>query len=102
MTFQGFEADRGACGTLKHSCPAAAFDRAGRKERCRAEPSREYGRIVRVDLEKHDRRIFTPTLGQPLLEARLQPPLRRGSTSTTPTASVTSAACSECACGSAS
>ena len=26
MAFQGFEADRGACGTLKYRCPAAAFD----------------------------------------------------------------------------
>ena len=34
----GFEADRGACGTLKYRCPAAAFgvDCAGRKECHRA------------------------------------------------------------------
>ena len=40
----GFEADRAACGTLKHRCPAAAFDRAGRKECCRARHAGEYGR----------------------------------------------------------
>ena len=60
-----FEADRGACGTLKYRCPAAAFgfDCAGSKACHRAggvEPG-DYGRIVRVDLDKHDRRIFTPT-----------------------------------------
>ena len=54
----GFEADRGACGTLKHRCPAAAFGCAGRKECCRAAPGR---RAVRVD--KHDRRLFTPPPG---------------------------------------
>ncbi len=62
MAFQGFEADR---GTLKYRCPAAAYDlhcqgraichkRAG----CAAG---DYGRIVRIDLNKVDRRIFTPT-----------------------------------------
>ena len=65
MAFQGFEANRGACGTLKYRCPAAAFgfECAGRKECQRAAECQagEYGRIVRVDLEKHDRRIFTPT-----------------------------------------
>ena len=40
----GFEADRGACGTLKHRCPAAAFGHAGRKECCRARQAGEYGR----------------------------------------------------------
>ena len=65
MAFQGFEAGRGACGTLKYRCPAAAFDLdcAGREACHRAggvEPG-EYGRIVRVDLDRHDRRIFTPT-----------------------------------------
>ena len=45
-TFQGFEADRGACGTLKYRCPAAAFgvDCAGRKECYRARRAGEYGR----------------------------------------------------------
>ena len=65
MAFQGFEADRGACGTLKYDCPAAAFgfDCKGREACHRAggvKPG-EYGRIVRIDLDTHDRRIFTPT-----------------------------------------
>ncbi len=65
MAFQGFEAERGLCGTLKYRCPAAAFgfDCAGSKACHRAggvEPG-EYGRIVRIDLDKNDRRIFTPT-----------------------------------------
>ena len=44
----GFDADRGACGTLKYRCPAAAFgfDCAGRKECHRAAGCQagEYGR----------------------------------------------------------
>ena len=65
MAFQGFEAERGACGTVKYRCPAAAFgvNCVGSKACHRAggvKPG-EYGRIVRVDLDKHDRRIFTPT-----------------------------------------
>ena len=65
MAFQGFEADRGACGTLKYRCPAAAFgfECAGREACHRAggvKPG-EYGRILRIDLASHDRRIFTPT-----------------------------------------
>ena len=65
MAFQGFEANRGACGTLKYRCPAAAFDLdcKGREACHRAggvKPG-EYGRIVRIDLDTHDRRIFTPT-----------------------------------------
>ena len=65
MAFQGFEADRGLSGTVKYRCPAAAFDLdcKGREACHRAggvKPG-DYGRIVRVDLDKHDRRIFTPT-----------------------------------------
>ena len=65
MAFQGFEADRGACGTLKYRCPATAFgfECAGREACHRAggvKPG-EYGRILRIDLDTHDRRIFTPT-----------------------------------------
>ena len=65
MAFQGFEAERGACGTVEYRCPAAAFgfNCVGSKACHRAggvKPG-EYGRIVRVDLDKHDRRIFTPT-----------------------------------------
>ena len=62
LAFQGFEADR---GTLKYRCPAAAYDltcrgRAicHRQAGCKAG---EYGRVVRIDLDKVDRRIFTPT-----------------------------------------
>ena len=57
-TFQGFEADRGACGTLKYRCPAAAF---GMRRAQGMLPSASGWRAVRVDLEKHDRRLFTPT-----------------------------------------
>ena len=58
-------AERGACGTIKYRCPAAAFgvNCVGSKACRRAggvKPG-EYGRIVRVDLDNHDRRIFTPT-----------------------------------------
>ncbi|MDE0702571.1 MAG: hypothetical protein OXH59_02495 [Rhodospirillaceae bacterium] len=52
-------------GTIKYGCPVAAFDLdcKGRDACHRAggvKPG-DYGRIVRVDLDKHDRRIFTPT-----------------------------------------
>ena len=65
MVFQGFEVNRGACGTLKYRCPATAFgfECAGGDACHRAggvKPG-EYGRIVRIDLDSHDRRIFTPT-----------------------------------------
>ena len=65
MAFQGFEADRGRCGTLKYRCPAAAFgfECAGSRACHRAggvKPG-DYGRILRIDLDSHDRRIFTPT-----------------------------------------
>jgi hypothetical protein len=62
LAFQGFEADR---STLKYRCPAAAYglDCEGR-ERCHqaggVEPG-AYGRIVRIKLDEHDRRIFVPT-----------------------------------------
>ena len=62
MAFQGLEAGR---GTLKYRCPAAAYDldckgRAAcyKQAGCRAGA---YGRVVRIDLNKVDRRIFTPT-----------------------------------------
>ncbi len=61
----GFEAGRGACGTIKYRCPAAAFDLdckgRGACHRAGGVKPGEYGRIVRVDLDSHDRRIFTPT-----------------------------------------
>ncbi len=62
MAFQSFEADR---GTLKYRCPAAAYDLdCGDREACYANAGCEagdYGRVVRIDLKSHDRRIFTPT-----------------------------------------
>ncbi len=65
MAFQGFEVGRGVCGTLKYRCPAAAFgfECKGRRacHRAGGVKSGEYGRILRVDLDSHDRRIFTPT-----------------------------------------
>ncbi len=62
MAFQGFEANR---NTLKYRCPAAAygFQCKGRKE-CselgQVNPG-EYGRSIRINITKEDRRIFTPT-----------------------------------------
>ena len=62
MAFCGFESER---GTLKYRCPAAAYDleckgQAAfyRNAGCRAGA---YGRVVRIDLNTADRRIFTPT-----------------------------------------
>jgi hypothetical protein len=62
LAFQGFEADR---NTLKYRCPAAAYglDCKGRAQCCQAgevNPG-DYGRIVRIGLDDHDRRIFVPT-----------------------------------------
>ena len=62
MAFQGFEADR---GTLKYRCPAAAYGLQckGRRACLRDAGSKagDYGRVVRVELAAHDRRMFTPT-----------------------------------------
>ncbi len=62
LAFQGFESDR---STLKYRCPAAAYglECEGREACHRAggvNPG-EFGRIIRVNLNTHDRRIFTPT-----------------------------------------
>ena len=62
LAFQGFEADR---GSLKYRCPAAAYglDCEGQSQCHQAggvNPG-NYGRIVRINLNQHDRRIFTPT-----------------------------------------
>jgi len=62
LAFQGFEADR---NTLKYRCPAAAYglECQGQAECHQAggvNPG-EYGRIVRIKLDEHDRRIFVPT-----------------------------------------
>lgn len=62
LAFQGFESDR---NTLKYRCPAAAygFDCPG-KDAChrmgKVAPG-DYGRIIRIDITKQDRRIFVPT-----------------------------------------
>jgi hypothetical protein len=62
MAFQGFEANR---NTVKYRCPAAAYgyECKGRNE-CSAfgqvNPG-AYGRSVRINITKADRRIFTPT-----------------------------------------
>lgn len=61
MAFYGFEADR---NTLKYRCPAAAygFECKGCGE-CSASGQvnpGDYGRIVRINITKEDRRIFTP------------------------------------------
>ncbi len=65
MAFQGFEAGRGPSGTIAYRCPAAAFDLdckgRGACHRAGGVKPGANGRIVRVDLDKHDRRIFTPT-----------------------------------------
>lgn len=62
MAFQGFESDRGA---LKYRCPSAAygFECKGQAQCYRGAGVKAgaYGRIVRIALEDHDRRIFTPT-----------------------------------------
>ena len=60
--FQGFEKDR---NSLKYRCPAAAsdFECKGQRECHEQSGSRalNYGRTVRIKLEDHNRRIFTPT-----------------------------------------
>ena len=62
LAFQGFDADR---NTLKYRCPTAAYglECQGQAE-CHqtggVNPG-EYGRIVRIKLDAHDRRIFVPT-----------------------------------------
>jgi len=62
LAFQGFEADR---DTLKYRCPAAAYGLTCQgQEICHRQGGVQpgpYGRIVRLKLTDHDRRIFTPT-----------------------------------------
>ena len=62
MAFQGFEATR---NTLKYRCPAAAYGlKCDGREACyrrAGTKAGDYGRIVRIDIKKQDRRIFTPT-----------------------------------------
>jgi hypothetical protein len=57
LVFEGFEADR---KTLKYRCPAAAKGiPCTQRDFCNGGDQPEYGRIVRIPLDK-DRRIFTP------------------------------------------
>ena len=57
LAYQGFEKDRGC---LKYRCPAAAYGFQCRgRSGCSPGYCGEYGRVVRIPLEK-DRRIFTP------------------------------------------
>lgn len=62
MAFTGFEADR---GTLKYRCPAAAYGFVckGRAQchRGAGVADSAWGRVVRIALKDHNRRIFTPT-----------------------------------------
>ena len=62
MAFQGFEANR---NTLKYRCPAAAYGfKCQGSNECSAlgqvNPG-AYGRSVRINITKENRRIFTPT-----------------------------------------
>ena len=62
LAFQGFESDRNC---LKCRCPAAAYElECEGREQCHhaggVDPG-EYGRIVRIRLDEHNRRIFVPT-----------------------------------------
>ena len=57
MAYCGFEKDR---GTLKYRCPLAGKrTECGAKKKCGKGNYGNYGRIVRIPIEK-DRRIFTP------------------------------------------
>ena len=67
----GFEADRGACGTLKYRCPAAAFGCAGREECHRARRAGEPSASTSMTVGFSRR-----PLGQPLLEAGTAVPPR--------------------------
>jgi hypothetical protein len=62
LAFHGFEADR---NTLKYRCPAAAYDLdcqgRGHCHRAGGVQPGDYGRIVRIDITAHDRRLFVPT-----------------------------------------
>jgi hypothetical protein len=61
LAFHGFESDRNA---LKYRCPAAYGLECEGRAQCHqagAVNPGDYGRIVRIGLEDHDRRIFVPT-----------------------------------------
>jgi len=61
MAFYGFEADR---NTLKYRCPAAVYGfeckGCGECSDLGNVNSQGYGRVVRINITKEDRRIFTP------------------------------------------
>ena len=61
MAFYGFEADR---HTLKYRCPAAVYGfeckECGECSAMGNVSSQGYGRVVRINITKGDRRIFTP------------------------------------------
>ena len=83
MAFQGFEAERGACGTVECRCPAAAFgfECVGSEacHRAGGVTPGEYGRIVRIDLDKpRPAHLHADAVGQSVLAARLQPPFGDG------------------------
>ena len=57
MAYMGFESDR---RTLKYRCPAGAYRiTCQNREKCGDGRYGEYGRVVRIAIEK-DRRMFTP------------------------------------------
>jgi hypothetical protein len=57
MSYMGFESDR---KTLKYRCPAAAYGiTCCNRDRCGEGNYGEYGRVVRIPIEK-DRRMWTP------------------------------------------
>ena len=77
MAFQGFEANRGFCGTLKYRCPAAAFGfECACRDACHraggVEPG-EYGRH-RAHRSRQSRpaHLHPHAVGQPVVAARLQ------------------------------
>jgi len=61
MAFYGFEAAR---NTLKYRCPAAVYGfKCKGREKCSVlgnVNSQGYGRVVRINITKENRRIFTP------------------------------------------
>ena len=98
LAFQGFEADR---DTLKYRCPAAAYGLTCQgQEICHRQGGVQpgpYGRIVRLKLTDHDRRIFTPPpmAAPPGKEATSGAPRWSGSTTASTTASALRSTSSE-------
>lgn len=62
MAFHGFDEKRGA---LKYRCPAKTYDTvcegAAKCAKAGGCPNSDYGRIVRIPLQQHNRRTFIPT-----------------------------------------